>query len=57
MTNPPFRKPPSIQLPKSLMIIIGAVFVFMVFGSRFYQSVPAGFVAVATLFGEGQSKH
>ena len=49
MTNPPFRKPPSIQLPKSLMVIIGAVFVFMVFGSRFYQSVPAGFVAVATL--------
>ena len=57
MTNPPFRKPPSIQLPKSLMIIIGAVFVFMVFGSRFYQSVPAGFVAVATLFGEVQAKH
>ena len=57
MTNPPFRKPSASQLPKPLMIIIGVVFVFMVFGSRFYQRVPAGFVAVATLFGEVQSKH
>ena len=43
-----------VQLPKSLLIIIGVVFVFIVFGSRFYQSVPAGHVAVATLFGEVQ---
>jgi regulator of protease activity HflC (stomatin/prohibitin superfamily) len=45
-----------VQLPKSLLIIIGVVFAFIVFGSRFYQSVPAGHVAVATLFGKVQSE-
>ena len=44
-----------VQLPKSLLIIIAVVFAFIVFGSRFYQSVPAGHVAVATLFGEVQT--
>ncbi|HIG53690.1 MAG TPA: prohibitin family protein [Candidatus Latescibacteria bacterium] len=46
-----------VQLPKPLLIVIAVVFVFIVFGSRFYQSVPAGHVAVATLFGEVQPKH
>ena len=44
-----------VQLPKSLLIIIAVVFAFIVFGSRFYQSVPAGHVAVATLFGKVQA--
>lgn len=57
MSNPPFRKPPMVQLPKPLLIVIAVVFAFIVFGSRFYQSVPAGHVAVATLFGEVQTKH
>lgn len=46
-----------VQLPKPLLIVIAAVFAVIVFGSRFYQSVPAGHVAVATLFGEVQPKH
>ena len=46
-----------IQLPKSILGIIVAVFVLFLIGPRFYQSIPAGHVAVATLFGEVQSKH
>ena len=46
-----------IQLPKSILGIIAAVFVLFLVSPRFYQSVPAGHVAVATLFGEVQSKH
>ena len=46
-----------IQLPKSVLAIIAAVFVLFLIGPRFYQSVPAGHVAVATLFGEVQPKH
>ena len=46
-----------IQLPKSVLAIIAAVFVLLLISPRFYQSVPAGHVAVATLFGEVQSKH
>ena len=43
-----------VQLPKPLLIGIAVVFAFVFFGSRFYQSVPAGHVAVATLFGSVQ---
>lgn len=46
-----------IQLPKSILGIIAAVFVLFLVSPRFYQSVPAGHVAVATLFGEVQFKH
>ena len=46
-----------IQLPKSVLGIIAAVFVLFLVSPRFYQSVPAGHVGVATLFGEVQSKH
>ena len=46
-----------VQLPKPLLVAIADIFVFVFFGSRFYQSVPAGHVAVATLFGEVQPKH
>ena len=46
-----------IQLPKSILGIIVAVFVLFLIGPRFLQSVPAGHVAVATLFGEVQPKH
>ena len=46
-----------IQLPKSVLAIIAAVFVLFLIGPRFLQSVPAGHVAVATLFGEVQPKH
>ena len=46
-----------IQLPKSILAIIAAVFVLFLIGPRFLKSVPAGHVAVATLFGEVQSKH
>lgn len=46
-----------IQLPKSILGIIVAVFVLFLVSPRFYQSVPAGHVGVATLFGEVQSKH
>ena len=44
-----------IQIPKSLVVIIVIVGIFMWFGSSLYQQVPAGYVAVATLFGEVQS--
>ena len=46
-----------IQLPKCILGIIAAVFVLFLVSPRFYQSVPAGHVGVATLFGEVQSKH
>jgi len=43
-----------IKFPKSLaVIVIGVLFVLAV-GARFYKSVPAGHVAVATLFGEAR---
>ena len=44
-----------IKIPKSLVVIIVVVGIFMWFGSSLYQQVPAGYVAVATLFGEVQS--
>ena len=46
-----------IQLPKSVLGIIAVVFVLFLIGPRFLKTVPAGFVAVATLFGEVQPKH
>jgi len=45
-----------IQLPKSILVIIAVVFLLFLIGPRFLQSVPAGHVAVAALFGEVQSK-
>ena len=45
----------TIKIPKSLVVIIVVVGIFMWFGSSLYQQVPAGYVAVATLFGEVQS--
>ena len=45
----------NIKIPKSLVVIIVVVGIFMWFGSSLYQQVPAGYVAVATLFGEVQS--
>ena len=44
-----------IKIPKSLVVIILIVGIFMWFGSSLYQQVPAGYVGVATLFGEVQS--
>ena len=44
-----------INIPKSLVVIILVVGIFLWFGSSLYQQVPAGYVAVATLFGEVQS--
>ena len=46
-----------IQLPKSILAIIAAVFVLFLVGPRVLKSVQAGHVAVATLFGEVQPKH
>lgn len=46
-----------IQLPKSILAIIAVVFLVFLISPRFYQSVPAGHVAVATLFGEVQPIH
>ena len=43
-----------IKIPKPLIIISVIVLAFMWFGSSLYQKVPAGYVAVATLFGEVQ---
>ena len=45
----------NIKIPKSLVVIIVVVGIFMWFGSSLYQQVPAGYVGVATLFGEVQS--
>ena len=45
-----------IKLPKSLVFIIVVVVIFLWFGSSLYEQVPAGYVAVATLFGEVQSE-
>jgi len=45
----------NIKIPKSLIFISVIVVTFMWFGSSLYQKVPAGYVAVATLFGEVQS--
>ena len=44
-----------IKIPKPLIIISVIVLAFMWFGSSLYQKVPAGYVGVATLFGEVQS--
>ena len=44
-----------IQLPKSIIFIFVAFFALFLISPRFYQSVPAGHVGVATLFGEVQS--
>ena len=44
-----------IKIPKSLVVIAVVVVLFLWFGSSLYQQVPAGYVAVATLFGEVQS--
>ena len=44
-----------IKIPKSLVFIVIIVGIFMWFGSSLYQQVPAGYVAVATLFGEVQA--
>ena len=44
------------RLPKSLIVLVVIVAVFVYFGSSLYQKVPAGYVAVATLFGEVQSE-
>ena len=45
----------TLKIPKSLIVIIVVVGIFMWFGSSLYQQVPAGYVGVATLFGEVQS--
>ena len=45
----------NIKIPKSLVVIIVVVGIFLWFGSSLYQQVPAGYVGVATLFGEVQS--
>ena len=39
------------QIPRPLIIAGLIVMIVLFFGSQFYQSVPAGHVAVATLFG------
>ena len=39
------------QIPKSLIPIVVIVILVLSIGSRFYESIPAGHVAVATLFG------
>ena len=44
-----------IHIPKSIIFISVAVFALFLISPRFYQSVPAGHVGVATLFGEVQS--
>ena len=46
----------NIKIPKSLIFISVIVVTFMWFGSSLYQKVPAGYVGVATLFGEVQSE-
>ena len=46
----------NINIPKPLIIISVIVVAFMWFGSSLYQKVPAGYVGVATLFGEVQSE-
>jgi len=46
----------NIKIPKSLIFISFIVVTFMWFGSSLYQKVPAGYVGVATLFGEVQSE-
>jgi len=45
----------NIKIPKSLIFISVIVVAFMWFGASLYQKVPAGYVGVATLFGEVQS--
>jgi len=44
-----------IKIPKLLIFITVVVVIFLWFGSSLYQKVPAGYVAVATLFGEVQA--
>ena len=46
----------NIKIPKPLIVISVIVLAFMWFGSSLYQKVPAGYVGVATLFGEVQSE-
>ncbi|RCL31531.1 MAG: hypothetical protein DBX03_00870, partial [Puniceicoccaceae bacterium] len=40
----------------TLSIAIAIIAIIVLFGSRFFVSVPAGHVAVATLFGKVQDK-
>jgi len=44
-----------IKIPKSLVFLTVVVVIFLWFGSSLYQKVPAGYVAVATLFGKVQA--
>ena len=46
-----------IKIPKSLIAIGVIVVIVMFFGAQFYQSVPVGHVAVATLFGKVRPKY
>ena len=46
----------NIKIPKLLIFITVVVIIYLWFGSSLYQKVPAGYVAVATLFGEVQSE-
>jgi len=42
----------SSKMPKSLPVIAVAVVLLVMFGSRFFKSVPPGHVGVATIFGK-----
>ena len=44
------------KIQKPLLFIFIVLIVFIWFGSSLYQKVPAGYVSVATLFGEGQKE-
>jgi regulator of protease activity HflC (stomatin/prohibitin superfamily) len=44
------------QIPKPLITAVVVVILVLIVGGRFYKSVPAGHVAVATLFGSVKSE-
>ena len=44
------------KIQKPLLFIFIVLIVFIWFGSSLYQKVPAGYVSVATLFGEVQKE-
>ena len=45
-----------VKYPKTLFLIAVIVILIAIFGAQLYQSVPAGHVAVATLFGNVRPK-
>jgi len=52
MRNSNMSKRPPAKLPKGIPLLAILAFLALIFGSRFFKSVPPGHVGVATIFGK-----